>query len=98
MPKKPQEHNREHVSNLLQIYRDRIKPPQASVEKEVVACIKKVTGIELQPEQVVYTVSSKTITLRVPSILKTEIKAAQEPLQACLQESLSAQSMPKVLL
>jgi hypothetical protein len=61
------------LGDLFERYRTKIKAPQASVEKECLVIIKELTQFDLKLSQLEYTVSTRTISLRVPSILRTEI-------------------------
>lgn len=94
MTKKQPQQNKEHVSNLLQVYKDRLKPPQATVERVVVQAVEQVTGFTPRVEQVTYNVATKTVSLQVPSILKTEIKANQAAIQDILEKQLSRYEVP----
>jgi hypothetical protein len=76
------------ISELFARYKDRIKAPQASVEKECVAVISEVTGLSVTVEQVTYTVSTKTLSLRVPSILKNELRLRQQDILCELKNRL----------
>lgn len=82
------------LGDLFERYRTRIKAPQASVEKECVLVIKELTNFDLQVSQIEYTVSTKTISLRVPSILRTEILFKKEAILKQLSAHLGADSCP----
>jgi len=86
-----------HIGNLFEKYRLTIKAPQGSVETEAVAVIEKVTGFKLKKVQVVYTVSTKTLSLNIPSILKTEVLFKREQILNELQKNLGKDSSPQVL-
>lgn len=86
------------VGDLFDRYTTRFKAPQASVEKECIAVIKQVTGFELTSSQVSYTVSTKTISLRVPSILKSELQFHHQVILQELENRLGKDGCPKVLL
>jgi hypothetical protein len=62
-----------HISDLFSRYKTTIKPPQSSVTKIFIASVKEVSGIDITTEQCEYKVSSKTIYLKTPSILRSEI-------------------------
>lgn len=98
MKKKPAEQNKEHLSNLLERYKKRLRPPQASVEKVVLETIEKVAGFTLEPNQLEYTVATKTIHLRVPSLLKTELKAKQADIKKELQKTLPDSDLPELFI
>jgi UDP-2,3-diacylglucosamine pyrophosphatase LpxH len=85
------------MGDLFEKYKTRFKAPQASVEKECIAVIKELTGFELTTTQVVYTVTTRTISLRVPSILKSELRFHQQAILAELENRLGKGGCPTVL-
>ena len=98
MKKKPAHENKEHLSSILDRYKDRFRPPQASVEKIVQAVIEEVSGFALQPTQIEYTPSTKTIYLKVPSVLKNELRAKQTVITTALQKQLPKEDVPQLYL
>ena len=86
------------LSSCYQHYKRTLKPPQASVEKEVIVVVADVTGITLKSEQLTYTPATKTIALQVPSIIKTELRKHQAAILKQLQHNLGAENAPKVVL
>lgn len=86
------------ISALLARYRDRLRPPQASVEGIAIEVVGEVTGYTLRPEQVVYTVATRTLAFRVPSILKTELLTHRTAILAGLEQRLGATHTPETLL
>lgn len=85
------------IGGLFEKYRLTIKAPQGSVENEAVVVIEKITGFLLKKEQVVYTVSTKTLSLQIPSILKSEIQFKREQILTELQKNLGKDNSPQVL-
>lgn len=98
MEKKPAHTNKQHLSNVLSLYKDRFKPPQASVEKVFIQVVQEVTGFSLKPNQVNYSVGNKIISLQVSSLIKTELKSKQQAIVERLVEVLPKQDVPKVIL
>ena len=98
MRKKPPTENSSQLGNILARYKNRFKPPQSAVEKVVIEGVAAVAGFALKKEQVAYTVSSKTVTFKVPSIIKSEIKAKHKELSVYLSAHLPESDVPKVLL
>ena len=82
------------LGDLFERYRTQIKAPQASVEKECVVVIQELTQFELQLSQIEYTVSTRTISLRVPSILRTEILFKKTAILDTLKARLGADNCP----
>lgn len=83
------------ISALFEKYKNHFKPPQSSVEKAAAEVIKEVTGFSVAAEKIDFTVSTKTLSLRVPSILKTEILFKQQDILEALRERLGADSAPQ---
>lgn len=85
------------LSSLFEKYKTRFKAPQATVEKECVAVIKEVTGFELSINQVTYTVSTRTISLQVPSLLKSELRFHYTAILKQLTDRLGKDVCPKMI-
>jgi len=86
-----------HIGGLFERYRTTIKAPQGSVESEAILVIKTVTGFTVKKEQLVYTVSTKTLSLNVPSVLKTEVLFKRDQILQQLQKNLGSTNAPQVL-
>jgi len=86
------------IGDLFEKYRTRFKAPQASVEKVCVAVINEVTGFELTAEQVTYTVNTRTVSLQVPSILKSELRFHHALILKKLTDQLGKDGAPKTIL
>lgn len=85
------------VGDLFEKYKTRFKAPQASVEKECIAVIKEVSGFILTSDQVSYTVSTRTISVRVPSILKSELRFHQQVILQELENRLGKDGCPRIM-
>lgn len=83
------------VGDLFESYKTRFKAPQATVEKTFVVVTKEVTGFTLTESQVSYTVSNRTISLGVPSILKSELSFHYEAILQQLERKLGKDGCPK---
>jgi hypothetical protein len=73
MQKKDPTLNIQQLGNLLDRYKRHLKPPQASVEKECIYIIKELYGFVILPQQVSYSVSTKTLHIKTPSIMRSEL-------------------------
>jgi hypothetical protein len=98
MQKKDPNKNNNQLGNLIERYKKILKPPQASVEKEAIVVIEKVTNIRLLPHQITYTVSSKTLFVKAPSIIRSELKVYHPTIIKELQAHLGAQNSPHTIL
>lgn len=86
------------VGDLFEKYKTRFKAPQASVEKACAEAINEVTGFKVTQAQVTYTVATKTISLQVPSVLKSELKFHHAAIMERLERELGRDGCPKVIL
>lgn len=86
------------VGDLFEKYRVLLKPPQASVEKECLKVVKEVTGFDLSAYKITYTVSTRTISLGVPSVLKTEVKFHQTVILNKLRLNLGDKNCPERII
>jgi hypothetical protein len=98
MKKKPAELNGQQLGNLLARYKNHFKPPQASVVKECIEVIKSVSGIDLEQKHLIYTVSSRTLSVQASSLIRSELKTHQEAISFELQKRLGAHNAPKVII
>lgn len=98
MRKKDPNENEHQLGNLLLKYKSLLKPPQASVEKESIEVIKDLTGIQLLPHQISYTVSTRTLILKTPSLLRSELMMRRESILEALRRRLGEKGAPTTLL
>jgi hypothetical protein len=96
MKKDPTE-NKHQLGNLLSRYKNIFKPPQASVEKEFIVAVETVCGIKLLPHQVEYRVASKTISIKAPSLLRSELLLHRGDVLKEVENRIGA-SAPKTIL
>jgi hypothetical protein len=85
------------VGDLFAVYRERLVPPQASVERACVKVVAAVVGIELTEAQVSYTVSTKTVSVQIPSVMKSELRFYQEIILAELRRELGERGAPQYI-
>lgn len=86
------------LGSLFERYQKILIPPQASVEKRVAEIICEITPLQIKAEQVKYTVSNKTISLQVPSVLKSELQHQKTAILDRLVSEMGVQNAPKVIL
>ncbi len=97
MAKKPHEHNSAQLGNLLSLYKKKLTPPQASVEKEFRKVVAELIGFELLETQVRYIPSSRIIYLTAPSVIKSEIRQREALILKNLKDSLGDRSPTTIL-
>jgi len=98
MRKKNPGENSAQLGNLLERYKKIFKPPQASVEKEAIVVIADVCGITLQPHQLSYTVATKTLYVKAPSLLRSELFMRRTAILEALKGRLGEGNCPTTLL
>jgi hypothetical protein len=86
------------VGDLFEKYRKTLKAPQGSVEKVAIEVVGSVTGFKLKPEQVTYTVATRTLHLKIPGLLKSEIKFHHQAILTIMREKLGEQACPLIIL
>ena len=86
------------VSDLFESYRKRLRPPQKSVLRVFVEVVEELLSIQLDIEKLDYSVASKTIHLRVPSPVRSEVKLHEKELLAHLKARLGGLGAPKHLV
>lgn len=82
------------LSDLFSVYKQRLRPPQASVEQAAFLIITDVTGLPVPRESIVYTPTTRTLSIQVPSILKSEITFHFDAIQKRLQTELGVSFAP----
>ena len=86
-----------HIGSLFERYQKLLKPPQSSVEKIVIQVIKEKFNFDIEHNKCSYNLSTKTVYLKIPSILKTEIFFKKQELLQTLKERLG-ESAPNQIL
>lgn len=86
-----------HISDLFQKYIQTLTPPQSSIVKEFVSVCKDVCGFDIKEKQCVYNVSSKTMYITIPSILKSEVLQKEIFILKELQQRLGKNSPKNII-
>lgn len=86
------------LGSILEVYKNKIKPPQASVEKVCIDIIAIEVGFQLEPTVITYIPSTRTIKLNIPSLVKQEIKLKESSILQKLSTKLGKESCPKIIL
>lgn len=86
------------ISDLFSKYKNTLKAPQKSVEKEVLEVINTTTPHTLTEKQVSYTPNTRTIYLKIPSVLKSEILFHQKEILEKVTTKLGVGNAPKTIL
>ena len=86
------------IGSLFDRYRKILVPPQASVEKITAEIICDLTPLQVTAKQVTYSVGTKTLSLQIPSVLKSELNRYKETILKQLQKELGIKNCPKTIL
>jgi hypothetical protein len=86
------------LGDLFGKYKTHFKPPQATIEKAFVDAVRASTGYEIEISKVRYTLPTKTISLSIPSLLKTELKLKQVVIIKELKKQLGEKEAPKTII
>lgn len=86
------------LGSLFERYQKILVPPQASVEKRVAEIITEITPFTVEQKQVTYSVANKTVSLQVPSILKSELQHHKEEILQRLTTEMGVKNSPKIIL
>jgi hypothetical protein len=86
------------IKNLFEKYRKTLQAPQKTVELEGIRIIGEMTNITLREDQLEYTVSTRVLSVKAPSLIKQEIKMKQQAVLDELKNRLGAKSAPQTIL
>jgi hypothetical protein len=86
------------IGDLFDCYRKTLFAPQKTVEKVCLITIKEVTGFILSEECVDYKVSTKTLYIKAPSLLKSELKFHHSIILEEVKKKLSGKEYPTTIL
>ena len=86
------------LSLLFERYQKILVPPQASVEKRTAEIICEITPLQVTAAQVHYSVGTKTISLQVPSVLKSELQRHKTAILGRLEQEMGVKNCPKTIL
>ena len=76
------------IGDLFAKYKLTIKAPQGTVEKAFVESVKAVLGFDIDQDKVTYVVATKTVNLRLPALVKSEINLRKDEVVRHLNSSL----------
>ena len=96
--KKDPSHNRQQLGNLIDRYKHIIKPPQASVQKQAIKTIENITTLILREDQIVYNVHTRTLTIKAPSLIRSELAMSYGAILEALKTELGPQNAPHQII
>jgi len=86
------------VKDLFEKYRKVLQPPQKTVELESIRVIGEVVGVKLLEHQVGYTVSTRTLAIKAPGLLKQEVRMRNKDVLEELKKRLGVKNSPLQIL
>lgn len=86
------------VSDLFEKYRNTLIAPQRTVIATFIEVIEDVVGIKIPESSVVYTPSTKTLSVKSGGPIKSEIKLRQEEILAHIKGRLGEKNAPTTIL
>jgi len=86
------------LRDLFAKYKKTLIAPQKTVELEVLRVVGELTQIKLKEEQISYTVSSRTVAIKAPGLMKQEIKMKHGQIMDELEKRLGKKNSPQHLI
>lgn len=86
------------LGSLFATLRERFVAPQQTVIDAAVVVVSELLEYEIKPEHCSYTVSSRTLSFQVPSLLKHEIKKREVEILERLVAILGVKGAPRQIL
>ncbi len=86
------------INRLFEKYRNQLIAPQGSVKKAFCEIVFDLYGYKVREDQVAYSVHNRTLTLKTPSALKTELLLKKKELITHLKGRLGEKNAPTTLL
>ncbi len=83
-----------NIGNLLEKYKNKLFAPQSSVVKEFCDVVKDLYGYELETDHVSYVVHKKTIHVKAPGPLLSELSLHKGEILTHLRGRLGSKSCP----
>ncbi len=86
------------ISALFEVYKKRLRAPQASVIHAAIDVIEDLLGVTLTPELFTYSPTSRILRIHARGAMKSEIFLRKEEILTHLAGRLGAQSAPTTIL
>jgi hypothetical protein len=86
------------INDLFEGYKGRFIAPKRTIVDAVVEVVKDLYDITLDAGDVLYTPSTKTVTLRAPGPLKTEVMLRKDEIIVHLKGRLGEKNAPNAII
>lgn len=84
-----------HITNLFDSYRTRLIAPKRTIIEAFIEVVSDLYGFTVGAEEIAYTPATRTLSLRSPGPLKTEVLLRKEEILAHLTGRLGQKNAPK---
>lgn len=86
------------MSDLFKKYTDVLRAPQGTVTQAFVDVVEEILGASIKKESCTYSVASKTLVVRAPGMIKSEIQLQKKKIIARMAEKLGPKNIPIEIL
>lgn len=86
------------ISALFEVYKKRLRAPQASVVNATIDVIEDLLGVKLTPDLFSYSPTSRILRINARGAMKSEIFLRKEEILTHLTGRLGSQSAPTTIL
>lgn len=86
------------IKDLFEKYRKNLQAPQKTVELEGIRVVGELVNIKLKEDQIEYTVSTRVLAIKAPSLIKQEIKMKNNAVLNELKKRLGVKNAPQTIL
>lgn len=87
-----------HVKNLFAKYTRTLQAPQKTVIQSFIAATEDALKYSISPQQCSYSVHTRTLTVSVSGVVKTEILFKKKEILAVMKSMLGPRNVPKEIL
>lgn len=86
------------LADLCKRYQNRFQAPQATVEMVAKQKLKELSGFDYKIEYINYVVNTRTLYIKGPSLMRSEIAFYKGQLLSALAEELGKSNAPKIII
>lgn len=86
------------LSALFDVYVKRLSAPQRTVVDGFCEAVESVLGVSLDSTHISYTPASRTITLRLPGAIKSEILLQKKVILEAVEKKLGQKNTPRDII
>ena len=87
-----------HITNLFEKYKKTLKAPQKTVIDAFKKAAQEVVGFEIKPQHLSYSPQTKTITLSISGLQKSEILLKKKEILTRVEKIIGKRNSPTTIL